>query len=208
MTLTIHPILQQSFATIDQEIGPHNFTADQYAVVRRVIHSTADFEFQDLVHFSPHVVSLALDALSQGVPIVTDVNMVTFGIQTVVHQTFQNPVITAVDAGNDPQPGQTRTAAGMLKCFQHYPEAIYVIGNAPTALLALCQQLQTQPALQPALIIGVPVGFIGVMEAKTALAQITIPQIRIEGRKGGSPAAAAIVNALLTLAWQRGQARG
>ncbi len=207
MSLTIHPILQQSFATIDQEIGSHGFTADQYAVVRRVIHSTADFDFQKLVHFSPNVVPLALDALTQGVPIVTDVNMVTFGIQTVVHQTFQNPVITAVDAGQNPPPGQTRTAAGMLKCWQQYPDAIYVIGNAPTALLALCQQLQTQPPRQPALVIGVPVGFIGVIEAKTALAQMTIPQIRIDGRKGGSPAAAAIVNALLTLAWQRCQAR-
>ncbi|WP_299412876.1 cobalt-precorrin-8X methylmutase [Acaryochloris sp. IP29b_bin.148] len=205
MTLILHPILQQSFATIDDEIGPHHFSADQYAVVRRVIHSTADFEFQHLLHFSPGVIPQATAALAQGKPIVTDVNMVTVGIQSVVRQTFHNPVITAVDAGQSPAPGQTRTASGMLQCFQDYPDAIYVIGNAPTALIALCQQIQ-RSAQQLALVIGVPVGFIGVIEAKTALAQLSIPQIRIEGRKGGSPAAAAIVNALLTLAWQqRGQ---
>ena len=203
MTLILHPILQQSFATIDREIGSHNFSSDQYAIVRRVIHSTADFEFQHLLHFSPGVISLAMKALAQGLPIVTDVNMVTFGIHSVLQQTFKNSVITAVDAGQSPEPGQTRTANGMLRCFQDYPEAIYVIGNAPTALLALCHQLQTQPTQQPAAVIGVPVGFIGVIEAKTTLAQLAVPQIRIEGRKGGSPAAAAIVNALLTLAWQR-----
>lgn len=201
MTLIIHPILQQSFAAIDREIGSHNFPDEQYAVVRRVIHSTADFEFQHLLRFSPGVVPLAMTALAQGLPIVTDVNMVTFGIKTVVQQTFKNPIITAVDACPSAPSGQTRTASGMLQCFQDYPEAIYLIGNAPTALSALCQTVKTA-AKQPTLVIGVPVGFIGVIEAKTALAQLSIPQIRIEGRKGGSPAAAAIVNALLTLAWQ------
>lgn len=202
MTLIIHPILQQSFATIDREIGSHNFSADQYAIVRRVIHSTADFEFQHLLHFSPGVIPMAMTALADGIPIVTDVNMVTVGIQSVVRQTFHNPLITAVDACPSPPLGHTRTASGILRCFQDYPDAIYVIGNAPTALLALCQQIQLSTQ-QPTLVIGVPVGFIGVTEAKTALAQLPIPHIQIVGRKGGSPAAAAIVNALLTLAWQR-----
>jgi len=206
MTLILHPILQQSFATIDREIGPHNFSADQYAIVRRVIHSTADFEFQQLLHFSPGVIPLAITVLATGVPIVTDVNMVAMGIRSVVQQTFDNPIITAVDACQTPPLGQTRTAAGLLRCLQDYPEAIYVIGNAPTALFALCQQLETA-AQQPPIVIGVPVGFIGVIEAKAALAQLPIPHIRIEGRKGGSPAAAAIVNALLTLAWQQKDAQ-
>lgn len=202
MTLILHPILQQSFATIDREIGAHHFSEEQYAIVRRVIHSTADFEFQELLHFSPDVISIATAALAAGIPIVTDVKMVTIGIQTVVQQTFKNPIITAVDACQSPPSGQTRTETGMLQCLQAYPSAIYVIGNAPTALLALCQQLKTAFPL-PTLIIGVPVGFIGVTEAKSALAQSAIPQIRTEGRKGGSPVAAAITNALLTLAWQQ-----
>lgn len=198
----MHPILQQSFATIDAEIGAHNFSADQYGIIRRVIHSTADFEFLHLLNFSADVIPILMAALASGVPIVTDVQMVSMGIQTVVRQTFQNPVITAVDACPSPPSDQTRTAAGMLQCFQTYPEAIYVIGNAPTALLALCQQLSTG-SQRPAGIIGVPVGFIGVVEAKRALAQSDIPHIRTEGRKGGSPVAAAIINALLTLAWQQ-----
>lgn len=202
MTLILHPILQQSFATIDREIGPHNFSTEQYAIVRRVIHSTADFEFQQLLHFSSGVISLAMTALAQGVTIVTDVNMVAMGIRSVVQQTFNNRVITAVDACQSPPLGQTRTESGLLRCLQDYPEAIYVIGNAPTALLRLCQYLETA-AHHPPIVIGAPVGFIGVIEAKAALAQLPIPHIRIEGRKGGSPAAAAIVNALLTLAWQQ-----
>lgn len=202
MTLILHPILQQSFATIDREIGSHHLSDEQYAVLRRVIHSTADFEFRELLRFSPDVVAVATAALAAGIPIVTDVKMVAMGIQTVVQQTFQNPIVTAVDACQAPPPGQTRTETGILQCLQAYPQAIYVIGNAPTALSALCQQL-AHISEQPSLIIGVPVGFIGVLEAKADLAQSGIPHIRTEGRKGGSPVAAAITNALLTLAWQQ-----
>jgi precorrin-8X/cobalt-precorrin-8 methylmutase len=88
-----------------------------------------------------------------------------------------------------------------MQCFEEYPGAIFVIGNAPTALLSLCAQLPTAP-IQPALVIGAPVGFISVIESKAALAKTQVPQIRIEGRKGGSPVAAAILNALIVLAWE------
>jgi precorrin-8X/cobalt-precorrin-8 methylmutase len=91
---------------------------------------------------------------------------------------------------------------GLLQCFGEFPEAIYAIGNAPTALLALCEVLPQSP-IQPALVIGAPVGFVSVVESKAVLAQQNVPQIRINGRKGGSPATAAIVNALILLAWQR-----
>ncbi|MBF2029161.1 MAG: precorrin-8X methylmutase [Oscillatoriales cyanobacterium C42_A2020_001] len=190
----------QSFAVIDREIGAHSFSPAEYAVVRRVIHSTADFEFKDLVRFSPGAIAGAIAALKQQTPIVTDVSMVKHGISTVVGQTFQNPVISAIEQANVALPGKTRTETGILKCLEHYPEAIYAIGNAPTALLALCQQVSA--TCQPALVIGAPVGFIAVEESKVALATTSIPQIRVEGRKGGSAVAAAIVNALLVLAWQ------
>jgi precorrin-8X/cobalt-precorrin-8 methylmutase len=94
------------------------------------------------------------------------------------------------------------TETGLLKCWQSYPEAIYVIGNAPTALLALCQQVANS-SQQPSLIVGVPVGFVSVVESKAILAKLAVPQIRIEGRKGGSTVAAAIINALLVLAKER-----
>lgn len=196
-----HPILEQSFAAIDQEIGPHSFTAAEYAIVRRIIHSTADFEFAQLVQFSPGAIQRAIAALQQQVPIITDVGMVKQGVASMVAKTFQNPLIAAVDLASEADPGQTRTETGLLRAYQQYPHGIYAIGNAPTALLALCHQVQ-QTSVSPALVVGAPVGFISVVESKTLLAQTPVPQIRISGRKGGSPVAAAILNALLILAWE------
>lgn len=199
--LSVHPIMEQSFAVIDREIGLHAFSPMEYAIVRRIIHSTADFEFKDLVQFSPGAIEGAIAALKQRVPIVTDVNMVQQGIRNLVAQTFQNPIISAVEQAETALPGATRTETGLLRCFDRYPNAIYVIGNAPTALLALCRAVPV--AIQPPLVIGAPVGFISVVESKQALAATSVPQIRVEGRKGGSPVAAAILNALLVLAWEQ-----
>jgi precorrin-8X/cobalt-precorrin-8 methylmutase len=205
-----HPILEQSFAVIDREIGAHSFTPAEYAIVRRVIHSTADFEFKELIRFSPDSISGAIRAMQQGVPIVVDVNMVKQGILSMVNRTFQNPIVVAVDRAETALPGKTRTETGLLSCWEAFPGAIYAIGNAPTALLALCDRItcnsitaaQPGSATLPPLVIGSPVGFISVVESKAALAQTAIPQIRIEGRKGGSAIAAAILNALLILAWE------
>jgi precorrin-8X/cobalt-precorrin-8 methylmutase len=212
----MHPIMQQSFAVIDQEIGGHSFSAAEYAIVRRVIHSTADFDFQQLLRFSPGAIAIAIAALQQRCPIITDVGMVKQGVANMVAQTFGNPLISAVEQAKEALPGKTRTETGLLKCLQQFPHAIVVVGNAPTALLALCQQIQDQqiqepemPAnsgsavVAPALVIGAPVGFISVVESKSALAATPVPQIRVEGRKGGSPVAAAILNALLVLAWEQ-----
>lgn len=200
MSPLIHPILEQSFAVIDREIGSHAFSPEEYAIVRRVIHSTADFEFKDLLRFSPGAIEGAMAALSAKTPIAADVSMVKQGILTVVNKTFENPVVAAIDFAPAALPGKTRTETGLLRCWQKMPGAIFAIGNAPTALLALCDCFE---AGQPALVIGAPVGFISVLESKAALAQTAVPQIRVEGRKGGSSVAAAIVNALLILAWQR-----
>lgn len=196
-----HPILQQSFAVIDREMGEHSFSAAEYAVVRRIIHSTADFDFKDLVSFSPGAIAGAIAALRAKTPIITDVSMVRQGIASMVARTFQNPIITAVDQAPTAAPGKTRTETGLLQCWEAYPQGIYVFGNAPTALLALCQCLESA-TVTPALVIGAPVGFISVVESKAALAQLSVPQIRVEGRKGGSSVAAAILNALLVLAWE------
>jgi precorrin-8X/cobalt-precorrin-8 methylmutase len=205
-----HPILEQSFAVIDREIGEHCFSPAEYAVVRRVIHSTADFEFKHLIRFSPGAIESAIEALQQQVPIITDVSMVKQGVTTVVAKTFQNPLTSAVEQATHALPGKTRTETGLLHCWQQCPQAIYAIGNAPTALLALCNAIsdrqnhsQIPSSVLPALIIGAPVGFISVIESKTALAQMKLPQIRVEGRKGGSAVAAAILNALLVLAWEQ-----
>jgi precorrin-8X/cobalt-precorrin-8 methylmutase len=120
----------------------------------------------------------------------------------MVQQTFQNPIVSAVERAAQSLPGRTRTETGLLNCFANYPEAIYAIGNAPTALLALCEQIASAP-IKPALVIGAPVGFISVVESKMALCQTDVAQIRVAGRKGGSPVAAAILNALMVLAWEQ-----
>ncbi|PSF35432.1 cobalt-precorrin-8X methylmutase [Aphanothece hegewaldii CCALA 016] len=197
-----HPILEQSFAIIDQEIGEHSFNALEYAIVRRIIHATADFEYTNLLIFSSDAIEKGIESLRNRCPIITDVSMVKQGIKTLVSKTFQNPIITAVEQVTIPEPNKTLTETGILKCFERYPEAIYVIGNAPTALLALCQEIE-KTQIKPSLVIGVPVGFVSVVESKQALAQINIPQISVKGRKGGSPVASAIINAILILAMTR-----
>lgn len=203
LTMTLlepdHPIVLESFACIDAEIGAHSFTAPEYAIVQRVIHTTADFELKDLLVFSPRAIDRGLSALKNQTPIITDVAMVRQGIQRLVRQSFGNPLVAAIDYGDPPAPQQTRTETGMNHCIHRYPQGIYAIGNAPTALLALCRAMEEGRAA-PALVIGVPVGFVAVREAKAALAQVPVAQIRIEGRKGGSAIAAAIINALIRLA--------
>lgn len=193
--------MEQSFAVIDREIGEHNFSPAEYAIVRRVIHSTADFEFAQLIRFSPTAIASGIMALQHRLPIITDVGMVKQGVADMVAKTFGNQLIAAVEQVSVALPGKTRTETGFIECFQKFPGAIFVVGNAPTALLGLCSQLAVAP-VQPPLVIGAPVGFISVLESKAALAQTQVPQIRIEGRKGGSPVAAAILNALITLAWE------
>lgn len=202
MSALNHPIADKSFALIDQEIGEHSLPLEEYAVVRRVIHSTADFEFKHLLQFSSGAIEGAIAALARGIPIITDVSMVKQGILTLVQKTFENPVVSALDLAALPLPGKTRTETGMLQCVSQYPQGIYVIGNAPTALLALVESLG-MAGVQPSVVIGAPVGFVSVLESKAALAQTSVPQIRVEGRKGGSPVAAAILNALVVLAWER-----
>ncbi|MFN9176362.1 MAG: cobalt-precorrin-8X methylmutase [Synechocystis sp.] len=206
-----HPILLKSFAHIDQCIGCHHqLTPQAYEVARRVIHSTADFDFLNLLRFEPNpsssdhfpsVIDIAINALGQSTPIVADVSMVRQGIQTLVNKTFQSPLYTAIDYADPQKPGKTRTESGIIRCIELFPQAIYIIGNAPTALLALCQAIAKGKA-NPAFVIGAPVGFIDVLEAKSALSSLNCPQIRVEGNKGGSPVAAAILNALLTLTYR------
>ncbi|MGD1936582.1 MAG: precorrin-8X methylmutase [Cyanophyceae cyanobacterium] len=198
-----HPILVRSFAIIDREFQEHygsyeklGFSAQQYALVRRVIHTTADFEFAKYLSFSSDAIAEGITAIAQGTPIITDVTMVAQGIKNLAQKTFNNPIIPAIAYAPTPEPGRTRTETGILRCLEQYPNAVVAIGNAPTALAALCDL-----DIQPALVIGAPVGFVGVVAAKEKLARTALPQIRVDGRKGGSAVAAAIANALIMLAW-------
>ena len=202
----LHPITAESFAIIDQEFGPHQLNPAEYAVIRRVIHTTADFDYRDRLRFEGGAIAAAQAALIQRCPVVVDVTMVRQGISGLIGQTFGNSIMSAIrhpaaasaSMGSD----TTRSARGMAACIAEHPEAIYVVGNAPTALLTLAEQIH-QGFARPALVVAAPVGFVSVVESKAAIAQLKVPQIRVEGRKGGSPVAAAIVNALVMLACDR-----
>ena len=196
-----HPIVEESFKIIDREVGNHNFTTEEYAIARRVIHATADFDYLELLQFRHNAIASGIAGIQNQVPIVTDVTMVKQGIRSMVAKTFGNEIISAVEQAKVAESGKTRTETGLLECWDKYPEAIYVIGNAPTALLALCDRIAKRK-ITPTVIIGVPVGFVSVAESKQALVKLNIPQILTQGRKGGSPVAAAIVNALCVLAWE------
>ncbi|KFF41121.1 MAG: precorrin-8X methylmutase [Candidatus Atelocyanobacterium thalassa isolate SIO64986] len=196
-----HPITNKSFAIIDQEIGQHKFEPFEYKVARRVIHSTADFDLINSLVFSPGAIINGINAIKKQTTIVTDVTMVRQGVFGLVSKTFKNLVVTSVNQASNPNPGKTLTETGLLKCCSQYPTGIYVIGNAPTALLTLCQQIILNK-IQPSLIIAAPVGFVSVLEAKQALKRVNIPKIFIKGRKGGSPIAASILNALVVLAYE------
>ncbi len=171
-------------------------------MIRRAIHATADFDFLNLFYFSDQVIDLAVEAFLRQTPIIVDVGMVKQSIQGMVNKTSQNPVICAVEAAQKAAPNQTRTETGLLNCVQKYPTAIYAIGNAPTALLALCDCIKNGVA-QPQLVIGAPVGFVSVIESKNMLAATNVPQIRVTGRKGGSAVTGSIINALLLLSQEK-----
>jgi len=194
-------ITQKSFEIIDSEIGKHSFTANEYAIVRRVIHATADFELAQLIRFSPDAIEQGIASIANRKPIITDVGMVKQGVAGMIAKTFKNPLICAIEQASNPLPGKTRTETGLLKIAEQFPDGIFVIGNAPTALLSLCSQV-SQGFVKPSLVIGVPVGFVSVVESKMVIAETPVPQIKIDGRKGGSPVAAAILNALMVLAWE------
>jgi precorrin-8X/cobalt-precorrin-8 methylmutase len=195
-------IQRDSFRIIEAESGPHQFPPEQWQVVRRVIHSTADFDYATLLRFHPQVFAAAAEAIRQGEDILTDVQMVRMGIQPLAERRHGLRVRCHL---GDPAMGEavqarasTRTAQGMLQGLTVGPVGICVIGNAPTALRALLSALQEPDVELPRLIIGVPVGFVDAAESKQALSAIrAVPWITTHGRKGGSTVAAAIVNALL-----------
>lgn len=198
--MDLDPITAASFAIIDREIGSHpwGWTGAEYAIIRRVIHATADFEFKYLLRFSPQAIDLGIRALRQQAPVVTDVGLVAQGIKNHLALRLPNLLINALELA-PLEPGlETRSALGMAQALQAYPGALVVIGNAPTALRKLCELYPRLPP--PALVVAAPVGFVNVVEAKAQLSQLPLPHILIQGRKGGAAAAAAITNALIDLA--------
>jgi precorrin-3B C17-methyltransferase len=200
-------ILAESFRIIDAEAGAHPFGPLEWAVVRRIIHAAGDLEMLRLVHFSPGAAVAGVQAFQEGVPIVTDVRMVAAGISATLRQELGVELHCFLDSSEASRAaaerGQTRCAGALEQAIAALPEAVYVIGNAPTALSALCAAVRRGTA-KPRLVIAMPVGFVGVLESKQEALALPVPVVAVRGRRGGSAVAAAAVNAMLVLARERG----
>lgn len=204
MTSLGRNIEDSSFAIVDQEAGPHGFSPAEWQVVRRVIHATADFEFKELMRFSPGAIESGVAALRRGCPIVVDVNMIAAGLNAerlaaygcVVHGFISDEdVIARAKAENSTRAIEAMRKGARLGVLDG---GIIAVGNAPTALIELAR-LVREEGVKPALVIGVPVGFVSAAESKELTLELPVPFIVARGRKGGSPIAVAILHALLLL---------
>jgi precorrin-8X/cobalt-precorrin-8 methylmutase len=205
-----HPILLESLARIRRRLGATGLAGIEQEVLERLVHSSGDVGLVPALRFGPGACAAGLAALADGAVILTDTAMAQAAVAPMARRTLGSPVHAILEWAPAELPaegavattaGRTRTAAGMEQALRRHPGAVVLIGSAPTALerlLALVRQGEVAP---PALVIGMPVGFVGVAESKRHLAASGLPQIRLEGSRGGAGLAAAAVNALLRRAW-------
>lgn len=190
----------RSMEIIARELGERQFPADQLPVIKRVIHTSADFDYADNLVFSPGAVEKGIAAIKSGCTIVTDTQMAYSGVNKKVLEKFGGRAVCFMSdpdvAAEARERGETRATVSMERAAELEGPVILAVGNAPTALVRACQ-LMDQGRLSPALVIGVPVGFVNVVESKQLLLTMPVPYIAARGRKGGSNVAAAICNALL-----------
>ena len=200
-------IEKRSFEIITQELGDRTFDPLEEPVIKRCIHTSADFDYADNLVFSPGAVRKALEAIRSGALIVTDTNMGKAGVSKKTLASFGGEVLCFMAdpdvAEAAKREGTSRAVASMRKAAALSRETerplILALGNAPTALVEVCS-LMDAGGLSPALVIGVPVGFVNVVAAKELLLERDVPSIVAKGRKGGSNIAAAICNAILYMA--------
>ncbi len=195
-----HEIENKSMEIIEKELGDVAINSLQRPILKRVIHTTADFDYVENLAFSHDAIESAMSAFKNGCVIVTDTTMAMAGINkkiltengSEVH-CFIGDEDVAIKSKNE---GTTRATQCMIKAATIKKPLIFAIGNAPTALITL-NELVKQNKVAPSLIIGVPVGFVNVVESKELILKSGVPHIVAKGRKGGSNVAAAIVNAML-----------
>lgn len=207
----------QSLATIDKEIGGflslmhlngntskgeyRHFSAAEYEIVRRVIYATGDFEYKSLIKFSERALQASAAAFASRSTVIIDDAKVQAGIAEEVQNTFANPVYCAMEAQTRPQKEKTCAAWGMETLAKRYPEGIFVVGQAPTALITLVDLIKAEK-IRPVLIIATPPQFINIDATKQSLKEFSIPNITIKSLKGGATVAAAILDGLIDLAWE------
>lgn len=189
-----------SFEIISKELGDKDITGIEGAVVKRVIHTTADFEYRDITILHPDAIEAGVRVIKAGASIYADTSMIMAGVNKKRLASFGGEILNHVhdeDVANKAKElGITRSMVALEKACMNSDIKIFAIGNAPTALFMLKKLIEEGKA-KPDLIIGVPVGFVGAAESKDEIAKLDVPYIITKGRKGGSPVAAAIINALL-----------
>ena len=206
MTQLGRQIESSSFDVIDNEVGPHDFSDQEWQVVRRVIHSTADFEYKHLVKISPNGIEAGIKALMSGCNIIADVKMITIGLNQARLDAYgceansyisDEDVIATAKANNSTRAIESIRKAHALGKLEG---SVVAVGNAPTALIEIVK-IYRETGIKPALIIGVPVGFISAVESKEEVLaeKENLDYILTRGRKGGSTIAVAIIHALLML---------
>lgn len=197
-------IEKRSFEMIDSEIGSHGYNDLQWAIVRRVIHATADFDFagKGKIIFHGNAIESAFNAIKNRCTVVTDVDMVLAAInkKSLLHLGLKIAcyISDSKVAKEALRSGKTRSETAMRHAAKEIDGGIVVIGNAPTALYEMINMMREGVA-KPALVVGIPVGFVSAPESKEELTRTDVPFITNVGRKGGSPAASAIMNAILLL---------
>lgn len=207
----------QNLATIDKEVGGflalthldkgisqgeyRHFSPAEYEIVRRVIYATGDFEYKSLIEFSERALQASAAALASRSTVIVDDAKVQAGIAQKVRWTFANPVYCAVEAQTRPQKDKTVAAWGMETLAKRYPEGIFVIGQAPTALTTLLDLVKADQ-VRPVLVIVTPPHLINLDSIKENFKEFLIPNITIKSRKGGANVAAAILDALIDLSWE------
>ena len=193
-------IEKRSLEIISEILGDREFLPEEEPIIKRAIHTTADFDYADNLVFSNDAVKKGLLALKNGCDIVTDTQMAKAGINKTILEKLGGTVhcfMSDEDVSKEAKErGVTRAIVSMERAAKLEKPCIFAIGNAPTALITLRELLDTEK-VSPALIIGVPVGFVNVVESKELIISSSAPYIVARGRKGGSNVAAAIINALL-----------
>ena len=196
----------ESFRIVESELGRHNFSDLEFPLVQRVIHATADFDLGRSLCFSLGAVEAGMTALEEGAPILTDIHMVAAGISRIglertgksrIHCRIADEKVKEVSASEN----LTRSAAAIRSFAPMLSGAVVVIGNAPTALREVLRLYETE-GIRPRLVVGVPVGFVDAAESKAALVRSDLTYITNDGRKGGTPVAMALVNAMIRLVLQ------
>ncbi|MCI6457975.1 precorrin-8X methylmutase [Terrisporobacter sp.] len=194
-----------SMRIIESEIGEHSFSKEELLIVKRIIHTTADFEYKNLVEISKDAIEASKKVFKKSFTIYTDTNMALSGINKIALSKLNGKAICYVNLDEvhkvAKEKGITRSMAALEKACEDNVD-IFVFGNAPTALFKLKELIKSGKA-NPSLIIAVPVGFVGAAESKENLDELNVPYIRVKGRKGGSTVAAAIVNALMYNVYER-----